>query len=148
MTSAGRKRTAAGVLLALVVVVAFLARRVGGPGGGSGSFDPADYRDAPVVAADDASGHVGERARVCGTVAATSFVPGVGGQPTFLNLERPYPDQEFDVVIWGRHRSNFQRPPEIRYRDARLCVSGRVSEHEGVPRIEVRTPEQIRVRSR
>lgn len=148
MTGGGRKKTISGVLVALLVVILFLVRRVGGPGNPTPRFDPADYRDAPVVAADRASRHVGERARVCGTVAATRFVPGVGGEPTFLNLGRPYPEQDFDIVIWGRHRSSFPAPPEDHYRDARLCVSGRVSEHEGVPRIEVRAPEQIRVRSR
>lgn len=147
MTGGAGKKTAAGAFVVLLVVAAFLLRRVGGPGSAPG-FDAAQYRDAPVVAADEAERHVGERARVCGTVVATNFVPGVDGAPTFLNLERPYPEQPFDIVIWGSERPRFERPPEILYRGRRVCVSGRVSEYEGVPRIEVSTPEQIRIRSR
>lgn len=137
-----------GIVLALLVVALFLIRRVGSPDRGAPPFDPAAYRDVPVLAPEEADEHVGERARVCGEVAATNYARQVNGQPTFLNLGRPYPDQIFDVVIWGRYRANFSRPPELRYRETRICVAGQVSEHEEVPRIEVRVPEQIRIRNR
>jgi len=132
------------ILLAVLVVVTFLARRTGVLPGGDRPFDPADYRAVPVASAEEADGLLGERAVICGQVVNTTFAPGTGGQPTFLNLERPFPDQLFDVVIWGRDRNRFDRPPEAFYADIRICVAGRVTSHQGVPRIEVRGPEQIR----
>lgn len=134
-------------LLALVLVSLFLVRRVAGPPApGAPAFDPAEYRDVPTLSVDEAAEHTGDRARVCGRVAATNFAGGVTGRPTFLNLSRPYPDQPFDVVVWGQDRQGFSMPPEVAYRGERICVLGRITEHEGVPRIEVREPAQIDVR--
>jgi hypothetical protein len=137
-------RTLTFAALAVLVVAAFLARRTGMVPGGERPFDPTDFRDAPRVTAVEALGLVGERAVVCGRVVNTVFARGTAGQPTFLNLERPYPDQPFDVVIWGRDRDRFDPPPEVFYSEARICVAGRVTAHRRVPRIEARTPEQIR----
>lgn len=47
---------------------------------------------------------------MCGVVASTKHVSTSKGRPTFLNLDKPYPDQPFTVVIWAmtgavsRHR--------------------------------------------
>ncbi len=64
------------------------------------------------------------------------------GRPTFLNFERPYPDQSFTVVIWEEHRPDFDRP-EARLRGREVCVAGRVREHEGTPQIEAVDPAQL-----
>lgn len=146
LTRRSRSRAVVLGLVALLVTVSFLARRTGmTPGGGPAGpdFDPADYEDAPVVEAADAASVVGEQAVVCGTVVNAVYAATTGGRPTFLNLERPYPDQPFDAVIWGRDRDRFDRPPEEGYRRLRICVAGEVTTHEGTPRIEVRTPAQI-----
>ncbi len=139
-----RSRTVGLAFLALLVVATFLVRRTGILPERGAEFDPVDYQEAPVVEAEEAHTAVGERAVVCGTVVNVTFATGVGGQPTYLNLERAFPDQPFDAVIWGRHRDRFHPPPETAYRQRRICVAGRVTTHEGVPRIEVSTPEQIR----
>ena len=136
---------AAFTVLAALVVLTFLARRTGLVPDGDRAFDPGDYVDAPVVSAVEAGDLVGERAVVCGEVVNAVFARGTGGQPTFLNLERPYPDQPFDVVIWGRDRGRFDTPPETFYRNTRICAAGRITTHQGVPRIEAREPEQIRL---
>lgn len=132
--------------LALLVAVSFVARRTGLLQGGDPAFDPALFDDAPRVDAVDAPSVVGEDAVVCGRVVNGVFASATGGQPTFLNLERAYPDQPFDVVVWGRDRGRFTPPPEVFYPGRTICVAGRVTTHEGVPRIEARTPAQISVR--
>lgn len=137
-------RRAVFALIALLVAIGFLVRRTGLRPDGGEAFDPADYRDVPRVEAHDAAGFVGQRAVVRGRVVNAVFASSTGGQPTFLNVDRAYPDQPFDVVVWGRDRSRFEEPPEVAYLNEKICVAGRVDEHEGVPRIEVRVPEQIR----
>jgi hypothetical protein len=49
--------------------------------------------------AAEAKDHFGESATVCGEVASTRYVASSKGQPTFLNLDKPYPNQIFTVVI-------------------------------------------------
>jgi len=137
---------AAFTILAALVVLTFLARRTGLVPDGDRAFDPGDYVDAPVVSAVEAGEFVGEQAVVCGDVVNAVFARDTRGQPTFLNLDRPFPNQPFDVVIWGRNRGRFDSPPETFYRNVRICVAGRVTTHQGVPRIEVRGPEQMETR--
>lgn len=141
-----RRRRLALAAVALLVALSFVVRRTGILPDASPAFDPADYRDVPTVRAQEARALVGQRAVVCGRVVNTNFASTIGGEPTYLNLDRPYPDQPFDAVIWGRDRARFSQPPEIRYRGESVCVMGQVVEHQGVPRIEVREPGQILMR--
>ena len=130
-------------LLAGLALVAFLARRHLLPGsGGDASPRPGD---GPTVEAVRAADLVGETATVCGRVAEAAYLPEVDGRPTFLNFGGRNPDQAFTAVIWGEHRGRFGAAPERAYRGARICVAGRITEHEGVPQIEVRGPGQIRL---
>ncbi|MFH1689203.1 MAG: peptidoglycan-binding domain-containing protein [Candidatus Eisenbacteria bacterium] len=95
------------------------------------------------VSAAEASQHVGEVAEVCGQVASAAYLASVGGQPTFLNIERPYPDQVFTVVIWGSIRKQFDGRPENLFDGKSICVTGKIAMHQGTPQIVVDDPEQI-----
>jgi len=63
----------------------------------------------------EAKEHVGEVATVCGTVVSTRYAASTKGSPTFLNLDKAYPNQVFTIVIWGKDRSKFGRS-EVDYR--------------------------------
>jgi hypothetical protein len=93
----------------------------------------------------EAGRHVGERVTVCGKVASTHFAFHTRGQPTFINLEKPRPNEIFTIVIWGSDRAKFGKP-ERDYRDKDLCVTGVVRVYRGVPEIIARKPSQISVR--
>jgi len=45
-----------------------------------------------------------------GRVVAATFAPSIGGEPTWLNFGAPHPNQDFDVVIWGRNRRGLPCP--------------------------------------
>ncbi len=131
-------------IVALLVAASFLARRMGVGPGTAPAFDASLFDEGPRVSALEAGAYVGQDAVVCGRVVNTVFAQATGGQPTYLNLERAYPDQPFDVVVWGRDRGRFATPPEVLYFGREICAAGRVTTHQGVPRIEARGPEQIR----
>jgi DNA/RNA endonuclease YhcR with UshA esterase domain len=99
---------------------------------------------ARTITAAEAKDHVGEEATVCGKVVSTRYAARSPGSPTFLNLDRPYPDQTFTIVIWGRDRAKFDKP-EVNYKDKRICVTGKIESHRGIPEIVVKMPEQIEV---
>jgi len=96
------------------------------------------------LTAADAKDHVGETATVCGNVVSTRYASSTKGQPTFLNLDKPYPNQIFTIVIWGNNRSKFGRP-EVEYSEKRICVTGKIAEYRGVPEIIADAPAQITV---
>ena len=56
---------------------------------------------AEPLPAGDAKNHIGERATVCGKVASERTALGSRGQPNFINLDAPYPNQVFTILIWG-----------------------------------------------
>lgn len=94
----------------------------------------------------EAKEHFGETATVCGEVVSTRYAASTKGQPTFLNLDKPYPNQVFTVVIWGEHRGKFGKP-EDDYKGKRICVSGKITAYAGLPEIIADDPKQIAVES-
>jgi hypothetical protein len=68
------------------------------------------------------------------------------GNPTFINLDKPYPNQIFTVLIWGSDRPKFGDPEET-YRSKRICVTGKISDYKGVPEIVAYEPSQIKVQA-
>jgi micrococcal nuclease len=97
-----------------------------------------------VLAAREAVDHVGELRTVCGRVASARYVP-TGRRPTFLNLGRPYPDQDLTVVIWGADRGGFSAAPEQMYEGERICVTGRIEDYRGRPEIIAHSEAAIRI---
>lgn len=97
-----------------------------------------------TLTASQARDHIGEQAAVCGKVESTGFAENTRGKPTFLNLDKPYPQQIFTVVIWGEDRSKFG-DPETTYRGRHVCVRGKITSFKGVPEIVATEPSQIKV---
>lgn len=98
------------------------------------------------LTAAEAKDHIGETATVCGSVVSTRYAASTKGQPTFLNLDKPYPSQIFTVLIWGSNRSRFGTP-EADYKGKNVCVTGKITEYRGTPEIVADHPQQIRVES-
>jgi hypothetical protein len=98
------------------------------------------------LTASEAKEHYGETATVCGEVVSTRYADSTKGQPTFLNLDKPYPNQIFTVVIWGNNRSKFGTP-ENDYKGKRICASGKITAYAGLPEIVVDDPKQIKIDS-
>jgi hypothetical protein len=90
----------------------------------------------------EAKDHVGESRTVCGKVVSTRYASGSKGQPTFLNLDEPYPKEVFKILIWGSHRAKFGAP-ETKYKDARVCVTGKITSHREKPEIIATEPDRI-----
>ncbi len=99
-----------------------------------------------VITTDQAANFIGQQKTVCGVVASAQFAAKSKGQPTLLNLDKPYPDQFFTVLIWGSRRDKFEKPPETLYYGKDVCVSGMIESYEGRPRIVVGSPVQIKVK--
>lgn len=96
------------------------------------------------IMAREAKDHVGETETVCGKVVSTRYAVGSKGQPTFLNLDEPYPKEIFTILIWGENRSKFATP-ESKYRDENVCVTGKITSYRGTPEVVASEPSQILV---
>jgi hypothetical protein len=83
-------------------------------------------------------------ATICGTVVSANYSSRSKGQPTFLNLDEPYPKQVFTILIWGSDRPKFGEP-ESKYRDQKICVTGKITSYRGVAEIAATDPGQLEI---
>ncbi len=98
-----------------------------------------------VITTSQAIQYVGTNQTVSGRVVSVRYAAGSKGKPTFLNLDKPYPEQIFTVVIWGSDRSKFPEPPEKLYQGKKIRVTGLIKVYRGIPEITISSPEQIEV---
>jgi Protein of unknown function (DUF3761) len=71
--------------------------------------------------------HIGERATVCGLVVSNSTATQSQGTPTFIDLDKPYPDESFTVVIWVKDKAAVGILPS----SGQLCVTGTITYYRG-----------------
>jgi hypothetical protein len=96
------------------------------------------------LTASEAKEHFGETATVCGVVVSARYADSTKGQPTFLNLDKPYPNQVFTIVIWGENRAKFGKP-ENAYNGKRVCVTGKITAYAGLPEVVAEDPKQLHI---
>jgi micrococcal nuclease len=101
------------------------------------------HAEGPLSAAE-AKNHIREKATVCGEVASTHYAERTKGSPTFINLDKPYPNQVFTIVIWGTDRPKFGSPDRA-YAGKQICATGVIKDFRGVPEIVAYEPSQITV---
>ncbi len=87
----------------------------------------------PKILAAEASGHVGERATVCGAVTSKNTSEQSNGKPTFVNLDSSFPNPSFTIVIWGSDSAAVGDFPGT----GRVCVTGTIALYRGTPQIVV-----------
>ena len=98
-----------------------------------------------AITAAEAAQHIGEVQTVCGWVVTARYVYWTRGQPTFLNLDEPHPNQVFSIVIWNLTREKFGFAPEDRFLNKPVSVTGLIEVEEGIPQIVVKELSQIQI---
>jgi len=89
---------------------------------------------AQTITTSEAAKHVGERETVCGAIAGVHTAANSRGTPTFINLDRAYPNQVFTLLIWGDDRAKVGRVPE----SGKICATGLIAQYRGSPEIVLR----------
>jgi len=87
------------------------------------------------VSAAEAAAHVSTVAKVCGSVASATYAESSSGSPTFLNLDKPYPNEVFTIVIWEEDRALYGGQPEVSFANTRVCIEGFIDLYRGKPQI-------------
>jgi hypothetical protein len=97
---------------------------------------------ATSLSPEEAVDHVGETATVCGLVASATYLPQAPQSPTFLDLDKPFPNQIFSAIIFGSDRPKFGAP-ETSMLDNSICVTGTIFLYQGKPKTILRDPKQL-----
>ena len=104
---------------------------------------PSAVADGGPISPANAINYVGQSATVCGVVASAKYAAESNGRPTFLNLDKAYPDPLFTAVIWGKDRKAFPYAPES-LAGRKICVTGTIRPYSGHAEGMISDPNQIR----
>ena len=97
---------------------------------------------ATTLTPSEAAKHVGESATVCGVVASVHTATSSKGSPTFVNLDKAYPNQLFTILIWGDDLGKFSPAPSS-WNAKQVCVAGTITLYRNSPEIVARDAGQI-----
>jgi endonuclease G len=84
---------------------------------------------------------IGRVATVCGTVVSTRRTQKANA--VYLNFDRLHPAQDFYCTIWDSNGPNFHYDPEEALLRKRVCVTGKVTLYDDIPRISVNNENAI-----
>jgi len=107
-------------------------------------FTPKDFGKGKINSLQ-AKDFIGKETCVCGKVVSTKFNENGKTNPTYINLDKKYPDQVFTLMIFGQDRQNFSYKPEEFLQGKTICIKGRVAEYKGSPQIIANKEKQIEV---
>lgn len=85
--------------------------------------------------------HVGNTATICGTVVSTRRTQKANA--VYLNLDRNHPNQDFYATIWDFNGPNFSYDPETALLNKKVCITGKVTLYDDIPRISVNNEAAI-----
>ncbi len=84
---------------------------------------------------------VGREATICGTVVSTRRTQKANA--VYLNFDRLHPAQDFYCTVWDTNGPNFHYDPEQALLRKRVCVTGKVTLYDDIPRISVNNENSI-----
>ena len=96
-----------------------------------------------IITAEEAKDHIQETNIVCGFVVSGRYVDTSPTKPTYLNFERPYPNQAFTAVVPGALRPKFRVAPEELFKGRSVCVTGLITSNRDKPQIVIADPSEI-----
>ena len=101
--------------------------------------------ETETINAAEAKNYINQYKTVCGKVVGSKYLERSKGQPTFINLDKAYPNQIFTILLWGSDRKYFEGTPERIYMDKNVCVEGKIKSYNGKVEIIVKTPASIQI---
>lgn len=103
----------------------------------------AKYYGKGKINSTQAKEYIGKETCVCGKVVSTKYNENGKSNPTYINLDKKYPDHEFTLMIFGKDRQNFAYKPEEFLLGKTICIQGKVTEYKGQPQIIAVKDKQI-----
>lgn len=85
--------------------------------------------------------HVGRSITVCGKVVSTRLTRSA--KALYLNFDKPHPHQDFYATVWDYNGPNFHYDVATYLMDRVVCVTGKVTLYDDIPRISVNNEKAI-----
>jgi hypothetical protein len=101
------------------------------------------YSQVEIKSASELKDHIGDSIKYCGKVATARLMDRMMNAPAFLNIDQPYPNQSFTVVVWMADRKNFAEKPEKFYLNKNVCIYGKLEKYKEQIQIVAHSEEQL-----
>lgn len=85
--------------------------------------------------------HIGKTVTICGTVVSARKT--AKAKAIYLNFDRMHPNQDFYATIWEYNGPNFSYDPETALLQKKVCVTGKLTEFDGIPRISINNEKEV-----
>lgn len=85
--------------------------------------------------------HIGKTATICGTVVSSRKT--AKAKVIYLNFDRTHPNQDFYATIWEYNGPNFSYDPEVGLLHKKVCVTGKLTLYDGIPRISINNEKEV-----
>ncbi|HRH38824.1 MAG TPA: DNA/RNA non-specific endonuclease, partial [Flavobacteriales bacterium] len=85
--------------------------------------------------------HIGQTATICGTVVSSRKT--AKAKAIYLNFDRMNPHQDFYATIWEYNGPNFSYDPEQYLLNKRICVTGKITIFDEIPRISINNEKEV-----
>jgi endonuclease G len=89
---------------------------------------------------EQAKYQIDKKATICGTVVSSKKSRK---EAIYLNFDRKYPNSPFYATIWKSNQNNFSYDPEKEFMNKKICVRGKITEYNGMPRMSINNEDQI-----
>ncbi len=85
--------------------------------------------------------HIGKTITVCGTVVSSRKT--TKAKAIYLNFDRMHPHQDFYATLWEYNGPNFSYDPEAFLLNKTVCVTGKVTIFDDIPRISINNESEV-----
>jgi hypothetical protein len=87
--------------------------------------------------------YIGETLSVCGNVFGGKYLEDSNKKLTLINMGGAYPNSLLTIVILNTDRINFSYKPEQYLTYKKICVTGLIKLHNGIPEILINSESKI-----
>ena len=119
-------------------------------------FDRRQFPNNPLHWTE-AKNHIGEVVSIYGEVMSTFFdwedyeggiavyqMGAAAPKPTFIEVGEKYPSKDLvKIVIWGKDRGNFEKAPDVIYRDRAIVFTGKPYIYDDIVTVQISNPNSI-----
>jgi endonuclease G len=89
--------------------------------------------------------NIGKYCTICGKAVSIKYVQNGKSNPTYINLDKKFPDQLFTIVIYEDVRKKLSYIPEEKLMNKKVCVTGKVEQYKGIPQIVLQKEKDIEI---
>lgn len=93
----------------------------------------------------EAQKNIGKECTVCGKAVSIKLVDNGKTNPTYINLDKKFPEHLFTIVIYDAVRKKLGYIPEEKLLQKEICITGKIEQYKGIPQIVLQKESVLKI---